>query len=320
MIFLLKKITRLPGTRLVLLLLLEMAVLPFGKCLAGPPPLVEIHLKPLTLYQGGLTLLEIKLGEKDKPEVIWLESSLPVFYNNSAALWYGFLSADLRETPGKKTILVRDPFTMSVQELEIEVKEKDYGVRRLTLPKRMVDLDESTLKRIRKESAIMKKAFESRLSAPLWRGAFIKPVPGEIVGPFGRRSIINGETRSPHTGVDLKGPYGTPVKAMNNGKVILTGDHFFAGRLVVIDHGGGIQSMYFHMEKLLVQSGQLIKKGDVIGLIGSTGRATGPHLHLGIRVNGCRVDPMRLTAISGSISFRDGMTAKNPSHAAGSGR
>ena len=304
---------------MVLLFILGTAVLPFGKTAAAPPP-VEVHLKPPTLFQGSLTLLEIKLGEKDRPEVTWLERPLPVFYNRTAVLWFGYLSADLREKPGKKNLLVKDPFTKKVRELDIEVKEKDYGVRRLTLPKKMVDLDEPTLKRIRKESAIMKKAFGSSLSTPLWRGAFIRPVPGEIVGPFGRKSIINGEPRSPHTGVDLKGPYGTPVKAMNNGKVVLTGEHFFTGRLVVIDHGGGVQSMYFHMEKLLVQSGQLVTKGDVIGLIGSTGRATGPHLHLGIRVHGCRVDPMRLTAVSGSIPFQDGMIVKTPSSAAGTGR
>jgi len=311
--------TELFGNLLVLLFLIGTALLSFGNGFAASPP-VEVHVKPPTLYQGGVTLLEIKLGEKDRPEVTWLESPLPVFYHKTAALWYGFLSADLLEDPGKKTILVKDPFTMILRELEIEVKEKDYGERRLTLPKKMVDLDEPTLQRIRKESAIMKKAFRSSLPTPLWRGAFIRPVPGEIVGPFGRKSIINGEPRSPHTGVDLKGPHGTPVKAMNNGKVVLTGEHFFTGRLVVIDHGGGIQSMYFHMEKHLVQSGQLVTKGDVIGLIGSTGRATGPHLHLGIRVHGCRVDPMRLTAVSGNIPFQDGMTVKTPTPATGTDR
>jgi hypothetical protein len=302
-----------------MLFILGTAVLPFGKGATAPPP-VEVHLKPSSLFQGSLILVEIKLGENDKPEVTWLEKPLPVFYNKTAALWFGFLSADLREKPGIKRLLVKDPFTRKVQGVDIEVNEKDYGVRRLTLPKKMVDLDEPTLKRIRRESAIMKKAFGSTLSTPLWSGPFIRPVPGKIVGPFGRRSIINGEPRSPHTGVDLKGPYGTPVKAMNSGKVVLTGDHFFTGRLVVIDHGGGIQSMYFHMQKLLAQTGQMVKKGGVIGLVGSTGRATGPHLHLGIRVHGCRVDPMVLTAVSGRIPYPDRSTAKEPSQTAGSGR
>jgi hypothetical protein len=302
----------------VLLFILGTAFLLFGKGATALPP-VEVRLKPPTLYQGGVTLLEIKLGENDKPEVTWLEKPFPVFYNKTAALWLGYLSADLREKPGKKKLLVKDPFTKKVETLDIEVHEKDYGVRRLTLPKKMVDLDEPTLKRIRKESAIMNKTFGSALSTPLWSGAFIRPVPGDIVGPFGRRSIINGEPRSPHTGVDFRGPYGTPVKAMNSGKVVLTGDHFFTGRLVVIDHGGGIQSMYFHMAKLLVRSGQMVKKGDVIGLVGSTGRATGPHLHLGVRVNGCRVDPLRLTAVSGSIPSPEGLTKKEPSRTAGSG-
>jgi murein DD-endopeptidase MepM/ murein hydrolase activator NlpD len=88
---------------------------------------------------------------------------------------------------------------------------------------------------------------------------------------------------------------------MNSGKVVLTGDHFFTGLTVVIDHGGGIQSMYFHLDKILVQEDQKVGKGEVIGLVGSTGRATGPHLHLGVRVNGARVDPLELMTISEQI-------------------
>ncbi|MBW1862211.1 MAG: M23 family metallopeptidase, partial [Deltaproteobacteria bacterium] len=123
----------------------------------------------------------------------------------------------------------------------------------------------------------------------------------KLVGPFGRRSIINDQPRSPHSGVDLKGKRGTPIKAANNGKVALTGNHFFSGKSVVIDHGGGIQSMYFHLDKIMAKEGQTIIKGQVIGLVGSTGRSTGPHLHWGMRVNGARVDPLMLTGLSQQI-------------------
>ena len=96
---------------------------------------------------------------------------------------------------------------------------------------------------------------------------------------------------------------GTPIKAINNGKVALTTEHFFSGQSVVIDHGGGIQSMYFHLEKILVHPGEMVTKGHPIGLVGSSGRATGPHLHWGIRVNGNRINPLRLIELSHQISY-----------------
>ena len=98
--------------------------------------------------------------------------------------------------------------------------------------------------------------------------------------------------------MDLRGAAGTPVKATNRGRITLTDEHFFSGRSVVIDHGGEILSMYFHLEKILVQSGEIVEKGQVIGLVGSTGRASGPHLHWGVRLNGVRIDPLVLLDIS----------------------
>jgi murein DD-endopeptidase MepM/ murein hydrolase activator NlpD len=133
---------------------------------------------------------------------------------------------------------------------------------------------------------------------PLWRGKWIKPVAGTVVSPFGCRSIINGMERSPHSGVDLEAAQGTPVKVPNRGRVVLVANHFFSGLSVVIDHGGGIQSMYFHLSQVIVEVGQLLKKGEIIGLSGSSGRVTGPHLHFGIRLNGERVNPINLIEIS----------------------
>lgn len=124
---------------------------------------------------------------------------------------------------------------------------------------------------------------------------------GTVVSPFGCRCIINGEERSPHSGVDLKAEQGTPVKATNRGKVALVADHFFSGLSVFIDHGGGIQSMYFHLSQVFVQVGQVVEKGTTLGQSGSSGRVTGPHLHFGIRLNGERVNPINLIEISGGL-------------------
>jgi murein DD-endopeptidase MepM/ murein hydrolase activator NlpD len=151
---------------------------------------------------------------------------------------------------------------------------------------------------VKKESAVMKEALEAPPTAPQWNGPFVMPLSGELSGTFGQASVINGMPRSPHSGVDLKAGTGTPVASINSGRVVLTGEHFFIGLFVVVDHGGAVQSMYFHLDKILVQQGDKVAKGRVVGLVGATGRATGPHLHFGIRINGARIDPQQFMKVN----------------------
>jgi murein DD-endopeptidase MepM/ murein hydrolase activator NlpD len=261
-------------------------------------PQSQIHLSSSIIGQGDLTLLTIRIKNGNTPQVIWRGKELLPVSNHEKTDWYGFLGADLTTRPGHYKVVVKMPGSGVEKQLEVEIRGKDYGVRRLTLPKNMVDLDSKTLQRVRKESKRMKSLWEARPSAPLWNGPFLRPIPGEVVGPFGQRSIINDQPRSPHSGIDLKGERGAPVRAINHGQVVLTDDHFFTGLTVVIDHGGGIQSMYFHLNRIAVQKGQVARKGQTIGFVGSTGRATGPHLHWGIRMNGARIDPLLLLALS----------------------
>ena len=263
--------------------------------------LPEVHLSSSDIPQGDLVLIRVK-GEKGAPpRVTWLNKEVYLISNQDNTDWYGFLAADLKAKPGRYPLTVESRPSSPKKEIGIRITEKQFGVRRLTLPKKMVDLDAETLKRVREESGEMKKLWAPPFLEAIWEGPFVRPVPGEVVGAFGRSSIINNQARSPHSGVDLRAERGTPVKAMNRGKVTLTGDHFFTGLTVVVDHGGGIQSMYFHLDKILVQENQQVGKGAVIGLVGSTGRVTGPHLHLGVRVHGARVDPLELLAVSEQI-------------------
>ncbi len=115
-------------------------------------------------------------------------------------------------------------------------------------------------------------------------------------GRFGTRRVFNGQPRGPHTGRDYSVPRGTPVLATANGRVELAGDHFFGGKSIFIDHGEGLISMYFHLDSIDVEQGQLVERGKPIGKVGSTGRSTGPHLHFGLRWHGARVDPAPLMA------------------------
>ena len=122
---------------------------------------------------------------------------------------------------------------------------------------------------------------------------------------FGLRRWINGERKNSHTGMDIKAPEGQPVKAANSGRVALVGDFFFAGRAVFLDHGQGVYTMYFHLSKIDVEEGQKVSKGEVLGLVGMTGRATGPHLHWGARLGGARVDPASLVERTGGNETED---------------
>jgi murein DD-endopeptidase MepM/ murein hydrolase activator NlpD len=187
--------------------------------------------------------------------------------------------------------------------LTVTVKEKKYGVRDIKVPQSQVDLSPEDLERTKKEREQTTKALATRSPEKLWNGAFIEPVSGRINSSFGRQTRLNGVLNArPHAGADYLVGEGTPVKAPADGKVILTGDHFFAGNSVYIDHGQGLISMYFHLSRIDAVEGQDIKKGDVLGLVGKTGRVTGAHLHYGVYINGARIDPPVFRQMTVTIS------------------
>ncbi len=119
-----------------------------------------------------------------------------------------------------------------------------------------------------------------------------------MLSPFGLRRFFNGQPRSPHSGIDLRAKDGTPIKSPNNGRIALVRDCYLSGNTVVVDHGGGLFTLYAHLSRVNVKQGQMVKKGEVIGLAGSTGRVTGPHLHWGVSLMGMRVDPQQFMALS----------------------
>ncbi|MEO8502630.1 MAG: M23 family metallopeptidase [Acidobacteriota bacterium] len=164
-----------------------------------------------------------------------------------------------------------------------------------------VDLSPADLKRTEREEREVGKLFASsgsrRFTLPLGRPLTELP-PG---GRFGSRRWFNGQPRNPHTGADFAATEGTPVFASAEGKVVLAKDLFFSGNSVFVDHGDGLITMYFHFSKILVKVGQEVKRGSEVGLVGATGRASGPHLHMGVRWHGARVDPEPLLAAPGTI-------------------
>jgi murein DD-endopeptidase MepM/ murein hydrolase activator NlpD len=180
------------------------------------------------------------------------------------------------------------------ESVSIRVGSYPYPVQRLTLPREKVDLSPESLARVQRESRdigrLWARAGERRFTLPLHPP--LDPLPAG--GRFGSRRIINGQPKNPHTGADYSAAAGRPVLAAADGLVALADDHFFAGNSVFLDHGDGLISMYFHLSEIGVEEGQEVRRGQVIGKVGSTGRATGPHLHFGLRWRRARVDPALL--------------------------
>jgi murein DD-endopeptidase MepM/ murein hydrolase activator NlpD len=180
----------------------------------------------------------------------------------------------------------------------LRVLKSAYPVQQLTLPRRFTDLDPATLARVATEKAVVSQVWEA--STPRqWREPFRFPLEGMFGGSgFGVRRVINGEPRAPHSGLDVAAPAGTVVLAANTGRVALLADQFFSGTLVILDHGQGLFTMYFHLQESLVREGQQVGRGQPIGRVGTTGRSSGPHLHWGVRLQGARIDPLELLRLT----------------------
>jgi hypothetical protein len=208
---------------------------------------------------------------------------------------------DLEQKPGPL------PWTLAILEPDaaprtlhgrVHVQPRDFPVQRLTLPEKMVDLDPETERRAGQEAERLRTLYRTISGERLWRGPFAHPLGTRSPGTnFGSRRIINGKPRMPHGGADYAAPEGTPVVAGNDGRVALVAEFFFPGRLIAIDHGLGLYTLYFHLQRASVTDGERVERGQVIGTVGATGRATGPHLHFGAQVGTARVDPASLLAL-----------------------
>ncbi|MHC2145463.1 peptidoglycan DD-metalloendopeptidase family protein [Pseudomonas sp. 210_17 TE3656] len=210
----------------------------------------------------------------------------PVLVVKEQDNWLAIVGLPLTQKPGQAQL------TQGNRTLTFKVGSKKYPEQRITLKnKRQVNPDPADLKRIDAELAEQIKAYRS-FSPSLPSNLILdKPVNGPLSSKFGVRRFFNGEERNPHAGLDFAVPAGTPIKTPANGKVILVGNYFFNGNTVFVDHGQGFISMFCHMSKIDVKPGQQLSRGAVVGRVGATGRATGPHMHWNVSLNDARVDP-----------------------------
>ena len=181
---------------------------------------------------------------------------------------------------------------------KVTVRPRKFAEQRLTVAPGMADLDPETEQRALAEGQRLQMLYRTVSPERLWRGTFIRPIAGtDAPTGFGARRIINGKPRSPHGGADYAAPLGTPVVASNAGRVALVGHFFFPGRLVAVDHGLGLYTLYFHLDTIAVAEGDRVDRGQPLGTVGATGRSTGPHLHFGAQVGNARVDPVVLLSL-----------------------
>jgi len=239
---------------------------------------------------GGIALVKLGVATADgAPPHAWLGEQ-PVWVAAENGQWLAVVGLALDLPPGSHELRVGDGETQ--RQVAFSVRAKDYPAQHV----RLKDASKVTLSPDDEARAVAEIAEIQKLKRH-WReersvdAHFVQPATGRLASRFGLRRFFNGEARAPHAGLDVAIPRGTPVKATAHGKVLAVGDYFFNGKTVFVDHGNGLISMVCHLDRIDVEAGHAVSQGQPLGLSGMTGRASGPHLHWSMVLNGAMVDP-----------------------------
>ena len=236
---------------------------------------------------GGIAIIPIETTSAEPPTATF--NGIPVFIASTESKWYAVVGLGLGLKPGMHNLLLSG----NEKPVRFQVDDKKYptqyvnGVKQST-----VDLSAADYKRHLGEQKLIKQAKNERRQLPKSGITLALPVDARVSGLFGRRRVFNSKPRSPHSGLDLAAPAGTPVYAPEDGKVILAGDFFFLGKTLFIEHGQGLITLYAHLSRIDVENGASVSNGDKIAEVGATGRVTGPHLHWSVYLNQVAVDPL----------------------------
>ena len=240
---------------------------------------------------GGIAIVTVAPGSAGAPQVRFGGERVMVVRQNNA--WQAVVGLALDLKPGEQKLDVTDPADGTHRTVAFQMLPKRYPVQHITLSnKRMVDPTAEDMKRIVRDQEAINRAFGTWTDDVADDLRFSLPAHGRFSSGFGLRRFFNNEPRQPHAGLDIAAPAGTPITAPAAGTVIETGNYFFNGNTVFIDHGQGLISMYNHLSRIDVTAGTHVRRGQRIGLIGKTGRVTGPHLHWTLSLNNARVDPL----------------------------
>jgi murein DD-endopeptidase MepM/ murein hydrolase activator NlpD len=242
---------------------------------------------------GGITHILLQ-GGADRPQAkfrghhVMILPTLETRYESQAP-WVAIVGIPLSVSEGRHFL------ELGAEKIPFEVAAKAYREQRLTIKeKRKVNPNPDDLKRIKRESKEILAGLASwtPVEQPFTR--LLKPTRGPFSSPFGLKRFFNEQPRKPHSGLDIAAPQGTPIIAPAPGRVVATGNYFFNGNTVILDHGQGLTSLYCHMQGINVKLGDRLEAGQQLGSVGMTGRVTGPHLHWGVSLNNARIDPTLL--------------------------
>ena len=255
----------------------------------------QVAITPSAISAGGVALVRWTGEGASAGTVLFEDTKIPLELDSQGGV--AVIGADLDTPPGRYRVAVTvtdaEGQTRTYEE-ELEIRSTEWPEERLTLPSEMVTPKKpEVVERILAEQKLLRDLFDE-VTPLLLQDEFRRPVQDPLGSAFGLRRVLNGEPRSPHAGVDFRTPEGTDVLASGRGQVVFAGDLYFTGQTVVLDHGGGFFSLYAHLRKVSCQEGDLLQTGDVLGVSGSSGRSTGPHLHWGVKWRGGRIDPLAL--------------------------
>lgn len=273
-------------------------------CLATLPASAApwtVRAQPIGLVNGAPVLFQVKSPAKlDSLSGKWLGHQLTFTYDTSTRTWFTLAGISFETTPGKYALELsaerganKTPLTFTRTFAVARAKYPQIKVE-LTVEKKFTEPSPEQLQQIA-DSVKVKDDYLNRVTpAREWDGKFAAPADAATSDVYGSQRIFNGKAQRPHYGLDFRVPTGTPVAAMNSGTVLLARFLYFEGDCVVIDHGQGLLTLYFHLSEIKVKEGDPVKRGEEVGLSGGTGRATGPHLHVAVRWQGTYLDPARL--------------------------
>jgi murein DD-endopeptidase MepM/ murein hydrolase activator NlpD len=236
---------------------------------------------------GGIAVIDLGPATSTVPTARWGDQPVAVVRDNGH--WFALLGIPLDTLPGDLDLSVAFGATVTIRQIAVQIR--NYPEQRLTIKdKRKVEPNPDDLARIEREQKIT-DAIKRRFSDTPPRTDFLLPANGPLSSRFGLRRIFNGQPRNPHAGLDVAVGTGKAVTAPADGVIANVGEYFFNGNTVFIDHGQGLITAYMHLSRTDVRIGQAVRKGEILGAVGATGRVTGPHLHWAVILNNTPVDP-----------------------------
>ena len=270
---------------------------------------LEVTLHARAVQPGEVVRLDVRSREPLSTVSMMAFGHAVQPFRGEDGVWHGLVGIDLDAAAGETPVAITARTAAGAQVTHaqtLRVEPKEFPTRTLRVDPRFVTPPKSAEARIARERSELGRLFRAVTSSPDWHGPFAAPIDGAVVSGFGVRSVFNNEPRAPHGGADFASPAGTPVAAPNAGRVVLASDLYFTGNTVVLDHGLGLQSLFAHLSRIDVRVGDRVERGTILGTVGATGRATGPHLHWMVRLNGARVDPISLIAALSDLKSATG--------------